>query len=72
MREHVDYDRDIREGERLYAGDDCIGIKSDYALGAKLPNGHVRVTGSHLTSMHSMDNYYVSKLLPLMAELGNA
>lgn len=29
-----------------------------------------RVTGSHLTSMHSMDNYYVSKLLPLMAEVG--
>ena len=27
-----------------------------------------RVTGSHLTSMHSMDNYYVSKLIPLMAE----
>ncbi|MDD2556871.1 MAG: amidohydrolase family protein [Desulfuromonas sp.] len=27
-----------------------------------------RVTGSHLTSMHSMDNYYVTKLLPLMAE----
>ena len=26
------------------------------------------VTGSHLTSMHSMNNYYVSKLLPLMAE----
>jgi cytosine deaminase len=25
-----------------------------------------RVAGSHLTSMHSMDNYYVSKLLPLM------
>lgn len=31
---------------------------------------HGRVTGSHLTSMHSMDNYYVSKLLPLMAEAG--
>ena len=29
-----------------------------------------RVNGSHLTSMHSMDNYYVSKLLPLMAEAG--
>ena len=29
---------------------------------------HGRATGSHLTSMHSMDNYYVSKLLPLMAE----
>jgi cytosine deaminase len=29
-----------------------------------------RVNGSHLTSMHSMDNYYVSKLLPMMAEAG--
>ncbi len=29
---------------------------------------HGRVTGSHLTSMHSMDNYYVSKLLGLMTE----
>jgi cytosine deaminase len=29
-----------------------------------------RVNGSHLTSMHSMDNYYVSKLLPLIAETG--
>ena len=29
-----------------------------------------RVTGSHLTSMHSMDNYYVSKLLPLIKEAG--
>ena len=31
---------------------------------------HGRVAGSHLTSMHSMDNYYVSKLLPLIAEAG--
>ncbi len=31
---------------------------------------HGRVTGSHCTSMHSMDNYYVSKLLPLIAEAG--
>ncbi len=31
-----------------------------------------RVTGSHLTSMHSMDNDYVSKLLPLMREAGVA
>ena len=29
-----------------------------------------RAAGSHLTSMHSMDNYYVSKLLPLIAESG--
>jgi len=29
-----------------------------------------RVTGSHCTSMHSMDNYYVSKLIPLIAQSG--
>jgi len=29
-----------------------------------------RVTGSHLTSMHSIDNYYASKLIPLIAEAG--
>ena len=28
------------------------------------------VTGSHCTSMHRMDNYYVSKLIPLIAESG--
>ncbi|NQW00647.1 MAG: amidohydrolase family protein [Rhodospirillales bacterium] len=33
---------------------------------------HGRVAGSHLTSMHSMDNYYVSKLLPLMRDSGVA
>ena len=27
-----------------------------------------RVAGSHLTAMHSMDNYYVSKLIPLIIE----
>ncbi|HET9067980.1 MAG TPA: amidohydrolase family protein [Amaricoccus sp.] len=31
-----------------------------------------RAAGSHLSSMHSMDNYYVSKLLPLIAEAGVA
>jgi cytosine deaminase len=31
-----------------------------------------RVAGSHLTSMHSMDNFYVSKLLPLIGEAGVA
>jgi cytosine deaminase len=29
-----------------------------------------RVNGSHCTSMHSMDNYYASKLMPLIAESG--
>ncbi|MFZ3287382.1 MAG: amidohydrolase family protein [Telluria sp.] len=33
---------------------------------------HGRVAASHLTSMHSMDNYYVSKLLPLIREAGVA
>src|SRR6202008_170199 len=33
---------------------------------------HNRVAGSHLTSMHSMDNYYVSKLIPLMVDSGVA
>ena len=31
-----------------------------------------RVTGSHLTSMHSMDNYYASKLIALIREAGVA
>jgi cytosine/creatinine deaminase len=29
-----------------------------------------RAAASHATSMHSMDNYYVSKLIPLIAESG--
>lgn len=29
-----------------------------------------RVVGSHCTSMHSMDNYYASKLIPLISEAG--
>lgn len=29
-----------------------------------------RATGSHLASMHSMDSYYVSKLIPLIVEAG--
>ena len=31
-----------------------------------------RVAGSHLTAMHSYDNYYASKLIPLIAEAGVA
>ena len=40
------------------------------AAEAKRLGLHGRVVGSHVTSMHSMDNYYVSKLLPLIAESG--
>jgi polygalacturonase len=32
------------------ANDDALVFKSDYALGAKLPNGHVRVTKAHLSA----------------------
>jgi polygalacturonase len=32
----------------ISANDDALVFKSDYALGAKLPNGHVTVTDSHL------------------------
>jgi polygalacturonase len=32
----------------IHANDDALVFKSDYALGAKLPNGHVRVSGSTL------------------------
>jgi len=45
----------------------CRG-KRDAGLRDPAPGLQGRVAGSHLTSMHSMDNYYVSKLLPLMAE----
>ena len=38
-------DADIR------ANDDALAFKSDYALGAKLPNGNVRVTDSHLSAV---------------------
>ena len=34
----------------LNANDDALAFKSDYALGAKLPNGHVTVTDSHLSA----------------------
>ena len=35
---------------RLEANDDALAFKSDYALGAKLDNGHVTVTDSHLSA----------------------
>jgi hypothetical protein len=35
----------------IAANDDALAFKSDYALGAKLPNGHVTVTDSHLSAV---------------------
>jgi polygalacturonase len=35
----------------ISANDDALVFKSDYALGAKLPNGHVTVTDSHLSAV---------------------
>ncbi|MFJ5032649.1 glycosyl hydrolase family 28 protein [Streptomyces sp. NPDC088560] len=37
-------------GAHISANDDALVFKSDYALGAKLPNGHVRVSGSVLSA----------------------
>ena len=34
----------------LFANDDALSFKSDYALGKKLPNGHVTVTDSRLSA----------------------
>jgi polygalacturonase len=34
----------------IAGNDDALVFKSDYALGAKLPNGHVTVTDSHLSA----------------------
>ncbi|WP_413812008.1 glycoside hydrolase family 28 protein [Streptomyces sp. OE57] len=34
----------------IAANDDALAFKSDYALGAKLSNGHVKVTDSHLSA----------------------
>lgn len=34
----------------IKANDDALVFKSDYALGAKLPNGHVRVSNSYLSA----------------------
>src|SRR3954469_21017656 len=37
-------------GADISANDDALVFKSDYALGAKLPNGHVTVTDSRLSA----------------------
>ncbi|GHC58080.1 glycoside hydrolase family 28 protein [Streptomyces flavofungini] len=37
-------------GAHLDANDDALAFKSDYALGAKLPNGRVRVSDSYLSA----------------------
>jgi polygalacturonase len=37
-------------GANIAANDDALVFKSDYALGAKLPNGHVTVTNSKLSA----------------------
>ena len=48
----------------------AVAPRRDARLEAQRLGLGARATGSHLTSMHSMDNYYVSKLLPLIAESG--
>jgi cytosine deaminase len=61
--------RGLRVDMHCDESDDPLSRHVETLAGESLRLGlQGRVTGSHLTSMHSMDNYYVSKLLPLMRE----
>lgn len=62
-------DRDLRVDMHCDESDDPLSRHVEtLAAETKRTSLEGRVTGSHLTSMHSMDNYYVSKLFSLMAE----
>jgi cytosine deaminase len=62
-------ERGLRVDMHCDESDDPLSRHIETLTAETVRNGlQGRVTGSHLTSMHSMDNYYVSKLLPLMAE----
>jgi len=62
-------DRGLRVDMHCDESDDPLSRHIETLTAETVKHGlQGKVTGSHLTSMHSMDNYYVSKLLPLMAE----
>ncbi|MFT6228646.1 MAG: cytosine deaminase [Paracoccaceae bacterium] len=62
-------DRGLRVDMHCDESDDPMSRHVEVLAAETLRHGmQGRVAGSHLTSMHSMDNYYVSKLIPLMAE----
>jgi cytosine/creatinine deaminase len=62
-------ERDLRVDMHCDETDDPLSRHIETLAGETLRLGlHGRVAGSHLTSMHSMDNYYVSKLIPLIVE----
>lgn len=64
-------DRGLRVDMHCDESDDPLSRHIETLAAETIRSGlQGRVTGSHLTSMHSMDNYYVSKLLPLIAEAG--
>jgi cytosine deaminase len=50
--------------------DDPLSRHVETLAAEALARGLTDVTASHCTSMHSMDNYYASKLIPLIAEAG--
>jgi cytosine deaminase len=50
--------------------DDPLSRHVETLAAETLRLGLADVTASHCTSMHSMDNYYASKLIPLIAEAG--
>jgi len=66
---HIAAERGLRVDMHCDESDDPLSRHIETLTAETVRHGlQGRVTGSHLTSMHSMDNYYVSKLLPLMAE----
>src|SRR6266705_3172625 len=67
----VDVIGGIPHFERTTAdGAESIRILCELAFHTQRLGMQGRVTGSHLTSMHSMDNYYASKLIPLIRDAG--
>ncbi|MEL6317413.1 MAG: cytosine deaminase, partial [Pseudomonadota bacterium] len=64
-------ERDLRVDLHCDESDDPMSRHVETLAAETLRLGlGARVVASHVTSMHSMDNYYVSKLIPLIAESG--
>ncbi|MDD2877171.1 MAG: amidohydrolase family protein [Acidiphilium sp.] len=64
-------ERGLRVDMHCDESDDPLSRHIETLAGETIRHGmQGRVAGSHLTSLHSMDNYYASKLIPLIAEAG--
>ena len=69
---HVDVDTKVVHDTLSQWGSDEVTVYMYYSRTLTFHTKRLgllcRVTVSHLTSMHYMDNYYVSMLITLMAE----